>query len=100
MGSSQSYTHELVIITGMSGAGKTVAVQSFEDLGYYCVDNLPPELLTTFLALMKDSEKKITRIAVVMDLRGREFFESLIESLDALLEEEDLITTYFIFRIR
>ncbi|MGN7477935.1 RNase adapter RapZ [Solibacillus silvestris] len=90
MGSS-SYTHELVIITGMSGAGKTVAVQSFEDLGYYCVDNLPPELLTTFLALMKDSEKKISRIAVVMDLRGREFFGSLIETLDALLDEEDIL---------
>ena len=88
---SSSYTHELVIITGMSGAGKTVAVQSFEDLGYYCVDNLPPELLTTFLALMKDSEKKISRMAVVMDLRGREFFGSLIESLDALLEEEDIL---------
>lgn len=91
MGNSSSYTHELVIITGMSGAGKTVAVQSFEDLGYYCVDNLPPELLTTFLALMKDSAKKITRIAVVMDLRGREFFESLIESLDTLLEEEEIL---------
>ncbi|MBD8033869.1 MULTISPECIES: RNase adapter RapZ [Solibacillus] len=88
---SSSFTHELVIITGMSGAGKTVAVQSFEDLGYYCVDNLPPELLTTFLALMKDSEKKISRIAVVMDLRGREFFGSLIESLDALMNEEDIL---------
>ncbi|MEK4701076.1 RNase adapter RapZ [Solibacillus sp. FSL R7-0668] len=88
---SLDYTHELVIITGMSGAGKTVAVRSFEDLGYYCVDNLPPELLMTFLALMKDSEKKISRIAVVMDLRGREFFDSLIETLDALLEEEDLL---------
>src|SRR5690606_18862779 len=81
----------LIIITGMSGAGKTVAVQSFEDLGYYCVDNLPPELLTTFLALMKGSEKKISRMAVVMDLRGREFFGSLIESLDALLDEEDIL---------
>ena len=88
---SSSYTHELVIITGMSGAGKTVAVQSFEDLGYYCVDTLPPELLTTFLALMKGSEKKISRMAVVMDLRGREFFGSLIESLDALLDEEDIL---------
>lgn len=80
----------------MSGAGKTVAVQSFEDLGYYCVDNLPPELLTTFLALMKDSEKKITRIAAVMDLRGREFFDSLIDALDALLREED-ITPHILF---
>ncbi|RKJ55953.1 RNase adapter RapZ, partial [Butyricicoccus sp. 1XD8-22] len=41
MGRSDRFTHEIVIITGMSGAGKTVAVQSFEDLGYYCIDNLP-----------------------------------------------------------
>ena len=90
MGNSQQYTHELVIITGMSGAGKTVAVQSFEDLGYYCVDNLPPELLTTFYTLMRNSDKKISRIAVVMDLRGREFFDSMIDALDTLLREEDV----------
>lgn len=64
---------KLVIITGMSGAGKTVAVQSFEDLGYYCVDNLPPTLLPKFLELMKDSANTIQKVAVVMDLRGREF---------------------------
>lgn len=90
MSSSQHYSHELVIITGMSGAGKTVAVQSFEDLGYYCVDNIPPELLSMFLTLLKSSEKKISRIAVVMDLRGREFFGAVIESLDALMEDEDI----------
>lgn len=84
-------THELVVITGMSGAGKTVAVQSFEDLGYYCVDNLPPELLTTFLALMRNTDKKIPRIAVVMDLRGREFFASMVDALDTLSKEEDII---------
>lgn len=66
-------THELVIITGMSGAGKTVAIQSFEDLGYYCIDNLPPALLTTFLTLLRDSGKNITRIAAVMDMRGGDF---------------------------
>lgn len=87
---NQHYSHELVIITGMSGAGKTVAVQSFEDLGYYCVDNIPPELLPMFLTLLKSSEKKISRIAVVMDLRGREFFGAVIESLDALMEDEDI----------
>lgn len=87
---SQQYTHELVIITGMSGAGKTVAVQVFEDLGYYCVDNIPPELLPTFLTLMKNSEKRITKIAVVMDLRGREFFSSVIESLDVLMADEEI----------
>ena len=89
---NQNYTYELVIITGMSGAGKTVAVQSFEDLDYYCVDNLPPELLTTFLTLMRNSDKKISRIALVMDLRGREFFDSMIDALDILEKEADVKT--------
>lgn len=78
---------KLVIITGMSGAGKTVAVQSFEDLGYYCVDNLPPTLLPKFLELMKDSTNNIRKVALVMDLRGREFFDSLFEALDVLGKE-------------
>lgn len=79
---------KLVIITGMSGAGKTVAVQSFEDLGYYCVDNLPPTLLPKLLELMKDASNNITKVALVMDLRGREFFDSLYEALDLLTEQE------------
>lgn len=81
---------ELVIITGMSGAGKTVAVQSFEDLGFFCVDNLPPTLLPKFLELMKESGDKMNRVAVVMDLRGREFFDSLFEALDQFDHEERL----------
>ncbi|SFD96120.1 UPF0042 nucleotide-binding protein [Lentibacillus persicus] len=87
MGESEQET-KLVVITGMSGAGKTVAVQSFEDLGYYCVDNLPPALLPKFLELMKDSTNNIKNVALVMDLRGREFFDSLFEALDILGEEE------------
>ena len=78
----------LVVITGMSGAGKTVAVQSFEDLGYYCVDNLPPALLPKFLELMRDATNNIQKVALVMDLRAREFFDSLFEALDILGEEE------------
>jgi len=78
---------KLLIITGMSGAGKTVAVRSFEDLGYYCVDNLPPTLLPKFLELMKDSTNNIRKVALVMDLRGREFFDSLFTALDKLSEE-------------
>ncbi|KGR75817.1 RNase adapter RapZ [Ureibacillus sinduriensis] len=96
MGNIQEFTHEIVIITGMSGAGKTVAVQSFEDLGYYCIDNLPPALLTTFLALMKESERKITQIAAVMDMRGGEFFDSLIDALD-ILEKEAYVNTRILF---
>ena len=79
---------ELVIITGMSGAGKTVAMQSFEDLGFYCIDDLPPELLVTFLDLMMKSENKMRRIAAVMDTRGGDLFDSLIGALDKLLATE------------
>ncbi|TFB24342.1 RNase adapter RapZ [Filobacillus milosensis] len=75
---------ELVIITGMSGAGKTIAIQSFEDMGYFCVDNLPPTLLPKFLELMKENPEENKKLAVVMDLRGREFFDSLYETLDQL----------------
>lgn len=79
---------EIVIITGMSGAGKTVAMQSFEDLGFYCIDNLPPELLVTFLDLMMKSENRMRRIAAVMDTRGGDLFDSLIGALDNLLRME------------
>lgn len=77
---------QLVIITGMSGAGKTVAIQSFEDLGFYCVDNLPPTLLPKFLELMKDSGNQMNKVAVVMDMRGREFFDYLFQALDEAAE--------------
>lgn len=84
------FGQEIVIITGMSGAGKTVAIRSFEDLGFYCIDNLPPELLPTFLALVKESGKNIGRMAVVMDLRGREFFEAATQSIEELQKMEDI----------
>lgn len=77
---------QMVIITGMSGAGKTVAIQSFEDLGFFCVDNLPPTLLPKLLELMKDSGNKMNKVALVMDLRGREFFDHLFKALDDLSE--------------
>lgn len=84
MDSPKKHETEVVIITGMSGAGKTVAIQSFEDLGYYCIDNLPPELLSTFIKLMIDSNKQPRNIAVVMDLRGGEMFHSLADSVNDL----------------
>ncbi|MBS4219409.1 RNase adapter RapZ [Bacillus sp. FJAT-49711] len=75
---------QLVIITGMSGAGKTVAIRSFEDLGFFCVDNLPPALMPKFLELMKESGNKMNKVALVMDLRGREFFDTLVRIIDEL----------------
>ncbi len=76
----------LVIITGMSGAGKTIAVQSMEDLGFFCVDNLPPVLIPKFAELIEQSQGRIAKIALVIDLRGREFFTALSESLGFLRE--------------
>jgi len=67
----------LVIITGLSGAGKTQALQILEDMGFFCVDNLPPSLLAKFVELCSQSQGKISRTAVVCDLRGGEFFSSL-----------------------
>jgi UPF0042 nucleotide-binding protein len=87
---------QMVIITGMSGAGKTVAIQSFEDLGFFCVDNLPPTLLPKFLELMKESGNKMNKVALVMDLRGREFFDHLFKALDDL-DETSWVTPKILF---
>lgn len=66
----------IVIITGLSGAGKTIAVHAFEDMGYYCIDNLPPQLLSKFIELSEQSAS-IDKVAVVMDIRGGQFFDEL-----------------------
>ena len=67
---------ELIIVTGMSGAGKTVAIQAFEDLGYFTVQNLPPAMLPKFWQMISD-EDTIQRAAVMIDLRSQSFFEDL-----------------------
>ncbi len=92
----QQQEFRMVIITGMSGAGKTVAMQSFEDLGYFCVDNLPPALLPKFVELMEDSTGKLTKVALVMDLRGREFFDQLFETIDELTDSS-IIKPHILF---
>ena len=86
---------ELVIITGMSGAGKTVAVQSFEDLGYFCVDNMPPSLLPKFWELIRESGKE-NKIALVMDLRAGYFFEGVEDSVEMILNTP-YITTRIVY---
>lgn len=73
---------ELVIITGLSGAGKSTAIGFMEDIGYYCIDNMPPELLSTFIELI--SKQKDNKIAIVMDIRSTENFDGVIEILDNL----------------
>ena len=78
---------EFVIITGMSGAGKSQAMKAMEDLKYYCIDNLPPALLWDFVELCLESKKNIDRLAVVVDIRAGEFFEDLFASLNDLREK-------------
>jgi UPF0042 nucleotide-binding protein len=70
-----------VIVTGLSGAGKTQAVRNLEDLGYFCVDNLPPTLIPKFAEACYQTNGKINKIALVIDIRGGQFFDDIFESL-------------------
>ncbi|MDR1473841.1 MAG: RNase adapter RapZ [Lactobacillales bacterium] len=74
---------ELAIITGMSGAGKTVAIQSFEDMGYFTVDNMPPILISKFLDLLTENSS-LEKIAMVVDMRSFVFFSQLNDILNEL----------------
>lgn len=74
----------LIIITGLSGAGKSWAIKCFEDLGYYCVDNLPTTLIPTFTELCAHSTRRIARIALGVDIREREYLHSVVEVLGEL----------------
>ncbi|MCH3922192.1 RNase adapter RapZ [Limosilactobacillus sp.] len=80
---------QVVIITGMSGAGKTVAVHSFEDLGYFVIDNMLPNLAEKFVDVIKDSGE-FDKVAMVMDLRSRGFHEQVLPSLMKLRQRKDL----------
>ena len=77
---------DLVVITGFSGAGKSTAMNVFEDDGYFCVDNLPPEMIRGLVDLLVHAGSKVRRAAVVSDVRARELFETLGGMLDALAE--------------
>lgn len=77
-------TPKLVIVTGLSGAGKTQALRCLEDIGFFCVDNLPPALIPKFAELCAQAASKINKIALVVDIRGGEFFSTLIEDLSNL----------------
>ena len=75
---------EFIIVTGLSGAGKSRAVNVLEDIGFYCVDNMPPKLLPKFAELCLQSQDKLSRVALVIDVRGGRQFEGLLDSLDEL----------------
>jgi RNase adapter protein RapZ len=104
---AQSRLEDFVVITGFSGAGKSTAMNVFEDAGYFCVDNLPPEMIRSLVELFMHEGSKVERAAVVSDVRGGTYFEALravVDDLDALglahqllfLEaaEQTLVTRY------
>jgi len=74
----------LLIITGLSGAGKSSVAGIMEDSGYYCVDNLPPALIPKFVEVCGATEGRIARVAIVVDIRGRVFFGQLKSALETL----------------
>ena len=77
-----------IIVTGLSGAGKSEAPNALEDMGYFCVDNLPPKLIKKFAEVCKQSKGSIDKVALVMDIRGGIFFDDLFESLSELSKEQ------------
>jgi len=87
---------QFVIITGLSGAGKSQAMDAFEDAGWFCVDNLPPELVPTLVDLFRREGSKVERVAVVSDVRGGEYFGRLEQLLDELHERGVEYTLVFL----
>jgi len=85
---------QLIVITGLSGAGKGLATRHFEDFGFFCVDNLPPMLIPSFAELLERG--KIGKAALVVDVRGGEFFPDLVRALDDLQKRGFPFQTLFL----
>lgn len=79
----------IFLVTGLSGAGKTVVADWFEDKGFYCVDNMPPSLIDSFVELSKASSH-MSRIAIIIDVRGGEFFDDLYSALERLKKDPNI----------
>jgi len=87
---------KVIIITGLSGSGKTTAINALEDAGFFCVDNLPVILLPKFLELRAETGSEITKLAMVMDLREREFLQRYHDIFTKLGEEGYLFEILFL----
>ena len=84
---------KVVIITGMSGAGRSRAADWLEDQGYYCVDNMPPALIDSFLEMTSVDTNRIDKVAFVTDLRGGSFFDKLSRVIDDLRKRKGIDLT-------
>jgi UPF0042 nucleotide-binding protein len=85
-----------VIVTGLSGAGRSQAMKSFEDMGWYCVDNMPPALIPQFAELVKNQSEPIERAALVTDIRGGRFFDDLENGIEGLKQSGALVQILFL----
>ena len=90
MADAERETGEVLIVTGMSGAGRSTAANALEDLDWYVVDNLPPQMLRPLLELTEIAAGALPRVAIVVDVRGRDLFANLPEALRALRERRQI----------
>jgi UPF0042 nucleotide-binding protein len=89
-------TPRVVIITGLSGSGKSTALRALEDIGFYCVDNMPVVLLPKFLSIQSEASKRVPEVAMVMDLREKSFLETYPKVFDRLREKGYKIEILFL----
>ena len=87
---------KFVIVTGLSGSGKSTAVDVLEDIGYYCIDNMPPELIGKFAEISAKAGSKLEKVAFVADIRGGDFFLKLDETIAQLRAENEDIKVLFL----
>ncbi len=90
MADAERETGEVLIVTGMSGAGRSTAANALEDLDWYVVDNLPPQMLRPLLELTEIAAGALPRVAIVVDVRGRDLFANLPEAIRALRERRQI----------
>ncbi|MDD6060924.1 MAG: RNase adapter RapZ [Ruminococcus sp.] len=81
---------QLLIVTGMSGSGKSCVMDVMEDIGYYCIDNIPPKLIHKFVELCRQSEMELNKIAVAVDIRSGDMFTEILHSWQKLKEDKDV----------
>ncbi len=87
---------ELLIVSGLSGAGKSVAMNALEDIGYFCIDNIPAVVLPKFIEISLSGEAMLQRVAIAMDIRGTRSSDEIVEALAALTEQNILYKILFL----
>jgi UPF0042 nucleotide-binding protein len=87
---------QITIISGLSGSGKSTAMKALEDSGYYCIDNMPATLIPTFIELCQHSTGGLTKVAVAVDIRGKEFLEDFQKHVQDLQEKGHSVKIFFL----